>query len=64
MKYNDVRNNLVNTICAIRKEIYSLDETSQDQIFNEDIIPEEPELLFLKNSYFCLNEILLNVNSL
>ena len=64
MKYDNIRRNLINTINEITKEIYSLDEFSQEQIFNENIIPEEPALLFLNNSYYCLNEVLLNLNKL
>lgn len=64
MKYDNIRHNLINTINEITKEIYSLDEFSQAQIFNENIIPEEPALLFLKNSYYRLNEILLYLNKL
>lgn len=64
MKYDNIRHNLINTINEITKEIYFLDEFSQEQIFNENIIPEEPALLFLNNSYYRLNEILLNLNKL
>lgn len=64
MKYDNIKHNLVNTINEVTKEIYSLDEFSQEQIFNEDILPEEPTLLFLKNSYYRLNEILLSLNNL
>ena len=64
MKYCNIRHNLVNTLNEVTKEIYSLDESSQKQIFNEDILPEEPALLFLNNSYHLLNEILLSLNKL
>lgn len=64
MRYNNIRQSLINTINEIEKEIYALSEGSQDQIFNSDIIPEEPGLLFLKNSYCRTNEMLSNLNML
>ena len=64
MKYDNIKYHLINTINEVTKEIYSLDEFSQNQIFNEDIIPDEPTLLFLNNSYYCLNELLLSLNNL
>lgn len=64
MKYNNIRQSLINTINEIENEIYALNEGAQDQIFNSDIIPEKPDLLFLKNSYCRANEMLLNLNSL
>ena len=64
MKYDNIKYHLINTINEVTKEINSLDEFSQNQIFNEDIIPDEPTLLFLNNSYYCLNELLLSLNNL
>ena len=64
MKYDNIKYHLINTINEVTKEIYSLDEFSQNQIFNDNIIPDEPTLLFLNNSYYCLNELLLSLNNL
>ena len=55
MKYDNIKYHLINTINEVTKEINSLDEFSQNQIFNEDIIPDEPTLLFLNNSYYCFS---------
>ena len=64
MKYDNIRRNLVDAINEVTKEIYSLGELSQEQIFNQNVIPEDPALLFLNNSYYRLNEILLCLNNL
>lgn len=64
MMNDNIKYHLINTINEVTKEINSLDEFSQNQIFNEDIIPDEPTLLFLNNSYYCLNELLLSLNNL
>lgn len=63
-KYSNIRQNLINTINEVTKEIYSLDELSQAQIFNDDIIPEQPDLLFLNNCYYCLYDLLTNLSIL
>ena len=64
MKCDNIKHNLINTINEINKKIYSLDEFFQEQIFNKNIISEESDLLFLNNSYYCLNKILLKFNNL
>lgn len=64
MKYDNIKYHLINTINEVNKEIYSLDEVSQSQIFNDDIIPENATLLFLNKSYCYLNEMLSSLNNL
>lgn len=45
MNKENIKRNLIHTINAVSSEIYSLDETSQGQIFNEGIKPKNPTLL-------------------
>lgn len=64
MNKENIKCDLIHAINAVSSEIYSLDEASQNQIFNEDIKPKNPTLLFLKNSYNCLNQLLMELNKL
>lgn len=61
---NKIREQLINTATLVNDKIYSLEDISQDQIFNDNVVPNDKRLLFLKHCYYCLNELLAEANSL
>lgn len=44
--------------------IYSLDNESQEQILNTDVIPKDKQLLFLDHCHIYINKLLMEANLL
>ena len=61
---DEIREQLINTATLVNDKIYSLEDISQDQIFNDNVVPNDKRLIFLKHCYYRLNELLAEANSL
>ena len=61
---DEIRKQLINTASLVNNKIYSLEDISQDQIFNANVVPNDKRLLFLKHCYDYVNELITEANSL
>ena len=60
----DIKKLLIELNIYTEDKIYSLDNESQEQILNTDVIPKDKQLLFLDHCHIYINKLLMEANLL